>query len=99
MTSKDTSESVNRSKQLIRELYELSEAGAFDHISESTAKTACDFFKDFMDPVLTMSEAAKATKKTFNGLYSKVSRSGVPTVNMGKGIKWSWVKKIIDKSI
>ena len=99
MTSENTSESVERSKTLIRELYELSESGAFDHISDGTANAACDFIKDFMNPVLTMREAAKATGKTFNGLYSKVSRSGVPTVNMGKGIKWSWVKKIRDKII
>lgn len=99
MTSKGTSESEERSKQLIRELYEMSEAGAFDHISETTAKTACDVMKEFMDPVLTMAEAAKATKKTFNALYSKVSRSDIPTVNLGKGIRWSWVKKIKDKII
>lgn len=77
----------------------MSESGVFDHVSDSTAKAACDIMKEFIDPVLTMSEAAKATKKTFNGLYSKVSRSGVPTVNMGKGIRWSWVKKIRDKII
>lgn len=77
----------------------MSEAGAFDHISDSTANTACDFIKDFMDPVLTMAEAARATKKTFNGLYSKVSRSGIPTENLGKGIRWSWEKKIRDKFI
>ncbi len=90
---------MERSKTLIRELYELSESGALDHISEKTADTACEFIKNFMDPLLTYREAARATGKTFNGLYSKVSRSGIPTEDLGKGIRWRFVKKIIDKLI
>lgn len=49
----------NRSRTLIRELYQLSEAGAFDNVDSDTAEAASDFFMTFMNPKLTYPQIAK----------------------------------------
>lgn len=91
--------SNERSKTLIRELYQLSEAGAFDHISEETADAFCDQMKTFMDPVLTFQEAADASRKSLGALYSKVYRSGIEVYERMKGLRWRDVKRIRDKKV
>ena len=46
------SESNQRSKTLIRELYELSESGALDQIDSKVVDSACDFIQNFINPVV-----------------------------------------------
>lgn len=53
------SESNQRSKTLIRELYELSESGALDQIDSKVVDSACDFIQNFINPVVTYKQAAK----------------------------------------
>lgn len=92
------SESNQRSKTLIRELYLLSESGALDNIDSETAEAACDFIKNFIDPIVSYKQAAKITGKSIHAIHCKVSRSGIP-VEQTKGIRWKFLRKIIDKSI
>lgn len=92
-------ESNQRSKTLIRELYQLSEAGAFDNIDASVAEDACNFIEKFMNPVVSFKQAAQISHKSIGAIYSKVSRSGIPVEQREKGIRFSFLRRIIDKSI
>lgn len=92
------SESNQRSKTLIRELYALSESGALNNIDSETADAACEFIQNFMNPVVSYKQASKLTGKTIHAIHCKVSRSGIP-VEQTKGIRWKFLKKIINKSI
>lgn len=92
------SESNQRSKTLIRELYALSESGALDNIDSETADAACDFIKNFIDPIVSYRQAAKITGKSVHAIHCKASRSGIP-VEQTKGIRWRFLKKVINKSI
>lgn len=92
------SESNQRSKTLIRELYQLSESGALDNIDSETADAACNFIQNFINPVVSYKQAAKITGKSVHALHCKVNRSGVP-VEQTKGIRWKFLKRIIEKSI
>lgn len=91
--------SNERSKTLIRELYQLSEAGVFDHVSKGTADAFCDSIMAFMNPVITYKEAAKMTGKTLPAIYNKISKSGIRVFERVKGIRWLDLKRIIDKRI
>lgn len=92
------SESNQRSKTLIRELYQLSESGALDSIDSETADAACDFIQNFINPVVSYRQASKITGKTVHSIHCKVSRSGIP-VEQTKGIRWKFLKKIMEKTI
>lgn len=92
------SESNQRSKTLIRELYQLSEAGALDNIDSETADKACEFMQNFINPVVSYKQASKITGKTVHSLHCKVSRSGIP-VEQTKGIRWKLLKRILEKTI
>lgn len=92
------SESNQRSKTLIRELYVLSESGALDNIDSETANEACDFIRNFINPVVSYKQAAKMSGKSIHAIHCKVSRSGIP-VEQTKGIRWKLFRKILDKSI
>lgn len=92
------SASNQRSKTLIRELYQLSESGALDNIDSETADAACDFIQNFINPVVSYKQAAKLSGKSIHSLHCKVSRSGIP-VEQTKGIRWKLFKRIVEKSI
>lgn len=92
------SESNQRSKTLIRELYQLSESGALDSIDSETADAACDFIQNFINPIVSYKQAAKITGKSVHSIHCKASRSGIP-VEQTKGIRWKFLKRVIEKTI
>lgn len=42
-----------RSRTLVRELYELSESGALDKMDSEVVDHACDFIQNFINPVVS----------------------------------------------
>lgn len=68
------SEQNDRSRGLIKELYQLSEAGAFDNIDSTTAETASDFLLSLMNPVIDYDTASRIFGKDKKVLMNDVSR-------------------------
>ena len=68
------SERNDRSRGLIKELYQLSEAGAFDNIDSTTAETASDFLLSLMNPVIDYDTASRIFGKDKKVLMNDVSR-------------------------
>ena len=64
----------DRSRGLIKELYQLSEAGAFDNVDTTTAETAVDFLMTFMNPAIDYDTASRLFKKDKRVLMNDVSR-------------------------
>lgn len=64
----------SRSKTLIRELYQLSEAGAFDNVDNDTAETASEFFMAIMNPKLTYKQAAQIFGTTEKNVMNHAQR-------------------------
>ena len=64
----------DRSRGLIKELYQLSEAGAFDNIDTTTAETAVDFLMTFMNPAIDYDTASRLFNKDKRVLMNDVSR-------------------------
>ena len=68
------SERNDRSRGLIKELYQLSEAGAFDNIDSTTAETASDFLLSLMNPAVDYDTASKLFNKDKKLLMNDVAR-------------------------
>lgn len=68
------SERNDRSRGLIKELYQLSEAGAFDNIDSTTAETASDFLLSLMNPAIDYDTASRIFGKDKKVLMNDVSR-------------------------
>lgn len=68
------SEQNDRSRGLIKELYQLSEAGAFDNVDTTTAETAVDFLMTFMNPAIDYDTASRLFKKDKKVLMNDISR-------------------------
>lgn len=68
------SERNDRSRGLIKELYQLSEAGAFDNIDSTTAETAVDFLMTLMNPAVDYDTASKLFNKDKRVLMNDISR-------------------------
>ena len=68
------SEQNDRSRGLIKELYQLSEAGAFDNVDSTTAETAVDFLMTFMNPAVDYDTASRLFNKDKRVLMNDVSR-------------------------
>ena len=64
----------DRSRGLIKELYQLSEAGAFDNVDSGTAETAVDFLTTLMNPAIDYDTASKLFNKDKKVLMNDVSR-------------------------
>ena len=64
----------DRSRGLIKELYQLSEAGAFDNIDSTTAETASDFLLSLMNPAIDYDTASRIFGKDKKVLMNDVSR-------------------------
>lgn len=68
----------NRSKTLIKELYNLSEAGVFDNIDADTAETSCNFLLTFLNPTISYEQAEKLfgkKKELIKTSYSQKDKS------------------------
>lgn len=92
-------DSNQRSKTLIRELYELSESGALDNIDSKVVDSACDFIQNFINPVVSYKQAAKISGKSLSSVYNKVSRSGITVEQREKGIRFKDFMRILRKEI
>lgn len=68
------SERNDRSRGLIKELYQLSEAGAFDNVDTTTAETAVDFLMTLMNPAVDYDTASRIFNKDKRVLMNDVSR-------------------------
>lgn len=68
------SERNDRSRGLIKELYQLSEAGAFDNIDSTTAETASDFLLSLMNPAIDYDIASRIFGKDKKVLMNDISR-------------------------
>lgn len=68
------SEQNDRSRHLIRELYQLSEAGAFDNVDQDTVNTACEMLMSVMNPTIDYKQASKIFNKSEEAIRAKVSR-------------------------
>ena len=64
----------DRSRGLIRELYQLSEAGAFDNVDSQTAETATNFLLTLMNPAIDYDAASRIFNKDKKLLMNDVSR-------------------------
>ena len=93
------SESNQRSKTLIRELYELSESGALDQMDSKVVDSACDFIQNFINPVVSYKQAAKISGKSLSSIYNKISRSGITVVQREKGIRFKDLIRIRNKEV
>jgi hypothetical protein len=67
------SEQNDRSRGLIKELYQLSEAGAFDNVDASTAETAVDFLMTLMNPAVDY-DTAKDKRILMNDISRKLPK-------------------------
>lgn len=67
-----------RSKTLIRELYEMSESGAFDNVTPDVMDSAMDFLMTFLDVKVTYEQAARifgrSEKNIINNVIRKVGK-------------------------
>ena len=90
----------DRSRTLIRELYQLSEAGAFDSVDPSTAETATDFLMTLMNPKLTYKQAEKFFGISEKNIMNHASRK-IPEKHREKDhrtlIRYSELKKLFKK--
>ena len=90
----------NRSRTLIRELYQLSEAGAFDNIDAQTAETSCNFLLTLLNPTITYEQAEKIFGKKKELIRNDVSRK-LPTrkkINLSTNLfKYKDLKDILSK--
>lgn len=68
------SEQKDRSRGLIQELYELSEAGAFDNVDIDTVETASNFLMSFLNPTINYKQASKIFGKSEETLRTNVAR-------------------------
>ena len=64
----------DRSRGLIRELYQLSEAGAFDNVDSQTVETATNFLLTLMNPAIDYDAASKLFNKDKRVLMNDISR-------------------------
>ena len=64
----------DRSRGLIKELYQLSEAGAFDNVDSQTAETASDFLLSLMNPAIDYDTASRIFGKDKKLLMNDVAR-------------------------
>lgn len=69
-----SSRSNDRSRGLIKELYQLSEAGAFDNVDSTTAETASDFLLSLMNPAIDYDTASRIFNKDKKLLMNDVAR-------------------------
>lgn len=67
-------EQNDRSRTLIRELYQLSEAGAFDNVDAETAETACETIISLLNPTINYKQASKLFNKSEETIRTNVSR-------------------------
>lgn len=88
-----------RSRTLVRELYELSESGALDKMDSEVVDHACDFIQNFINPVVSYKQAAKITGKSLSAMYDKVSRSGIKVEQRQKGIRFKDLMRIRRKEV
>lgn len=94
------SEQNDRSRGLIKELYQLSEAGAFDNIDADTAHTAAEFLMSVMNPAIDYKQASKIFGKSEESLRSDVARK-LPSrkkINFSRTFfKYNDMKRIVKK--
>lgn len=64
----------DRSRGLIKELYQLSEAGAFDNVDTETIETATNFLITLITPAIDYDTASKLFNKDKKVLMNEVSR-------------------------
>lgn len=64
----------DRSRGLIKELYQLSEAGAFDNVDTETIETATNFLITLVNPAIDYDTASKLFNKDKKVLMNEVSR-------------------------
>lgn len=90
----------NRSRTLIRELYQLSEAGAFDNVDAKTAEDSCNFLLTLLNPTITYEQAEKIFGKKKELIRNDVSRKLMPRkkINLSTTLfKYKDLKEIISK--
>jgi hypothetical protein len=98
--NKPNTPELNRSKSLIRELYMLSENGAFDNVDVDTAETACEMLMSFMNPKLTYKQAAKVfgmdEKVMLNHIQRKIPEKDREKDGLKK-IAYMKIKKVLKR--
>lgn len=95
-----TESSRDRSRTLIRELYQLSEAGAFDNVDIDTVETASNFLMSFLNPTINYKQASKIFGKSEENLRSDVFRKLPPRkkINFSQTFfKYNDLKRILKK--
>lgn len=93
------SEQNDRSRGLIRELYQLSEAGAFDNVDIDTVETASNFLTALMNPMVDYDTASRVFGKDKKILMNSVSRKLPKCKKMSSKtfFKYADLKKILQK--
>lgn len=89
-----------RSKALIRELYQLSEAGAFDNIDADTAEASCNFLLTLLNPTITYEQAETLFGKKKELIRNDVSRKLLPRkkINLSTTLfKYNDIKNILKR--